>query len=149
MDATRKAIRRILSEDSRAKQKAKEAISAIVDHVRGQGGIINPLNPRELVFLDGEGDPVIGVELHAWHDGIDLQHIRSFQPGAGSASFVLRTVTEIADEHGVPMMLIAKPTATPTGVKGLTKRQLVSWYKRHGFKPWPEYQGMLRREPKD
>lgn len=144
MDSTRQALRTIFENNT---SRPAQAIEAIAKEAFREGGMVNPIDPRELIFSDGEGNPTVGVELSAWQDGIRLSHIRSFTHGQGNASYVLGIITQIADNFEVPITLTPKPTATPKGVRGLKKSELTAWYKRNGFKPWPEYQGSLRREP--
>ncbi len=106
-------------------------------------GFQNPLDDRETVIMER-----VGVEVVSFDNAMVLQHIRSFAPGSGNASEVLKMITDIADAHGVPMMLDAKPT----GKGGLSKAQLLKWYGRHGFKRGHYMDGGLNdemsREPK-
>jgi hypothetical protein len=85
----------------------------------------------------------VGIEMSPWQ-GMDQVHLSSIisygSKGKGEASELMREITQMADEHGVAIDLNAKPIpdAGAKG-KGLTKAQLVAWYKRHGFKQSPGY----------
>lgn len=75
------------------------------------------------------------ITLRPQYDGVYFQEVRTLQPGAGQASAALKQVVGLADKHGVPMTLYAKPTSTGGQFKGLTRAQLVKWYHSVGFEP--------------
>jgi hypothetical protein len=67
--------------------------------------------------------------------GILFGHIRTFTPGRGDGTRALLWLTGLADKHGVQMCSTARATgdSCKPPVKGLTTRQLLTWYKRHGW----------------
>jgi hypothetical protein len=83
----------------------------------------NPLNPRELI------SNTAGATVYSMGDTLHLSDIRTFDPGKGGASKMLRSVLEVADKNNVPVTL----TAENYSGDGLTTAQLVDWYKRNGF----------------
>jgi hypothetical protein len=60
--------------------------------------------------------------------------------GIGSASRVLDKLVSLADQHQIPITLLAQPY----GDAGLTKRQLISWYSKRGFKLQDDGETMIR-----
>ena len=85
---------------------------------------VNPLDNRVLV-----GDGVV-VNIAPFGDKVMLNEIRSFEPGLGKASAELQRLVNDADKFGVTLKL----TARPIGEGGLNQKQLISWYKRYGFR---------------
>lgn len=59
--------------------------------------------------------------------------------GKGYGTRLLGLITDDADLEGVTVYL------APLATGGLSQRQLVAWYKRHGFEAGPNY--ILIREP--
>jgi predicted GNAT family N-acyltransferase len=83
----------------------------------------NPLNSRELI------SNTAGATVYSMGDTLHLSDIRTFDPGKGGASKMLRSILEVADKNNVPVTL----TADNYSGDGLTTAQLVDWYKRNGF----------------
>jgi hypothetical protein len=83
----------------------------------------NPLNSRELI------SNTAGATVYSMGDTLHLSDIRTFAPGKGGASKMLRSILEVADKNNVPVTL----TADSYSGDGLTTAQLVDWYKRNGF----------------
>ena len=102
----------------------------------------NPIQPEMRVWSfqksDGEKMPIITTELAArnwdgeaavWFNAIQS----SDKQGTGIASYVLKQITNLADENNVTMYLTAKPYGTTDNA--LDQTQLQSWYTRNGWKP--------------
>lgn len=62
---------------------------------------------------------------------LEIHRLWTLQPGRGNGSHMLKTVCELADRHGVELLL----KATPFGRKPhrMTADGLADWYRRHGF----------------
>ena len=103
---------------------------------------INPMWPQTR-YWQGKGIPIIITEVHPIivrderivQNRVILHNIISPETrGEGGAGAVLDYLTSLADKHGVEIRLSAVPFSTGgTGRKPLTKKQLIRWYKRHGF----------------
>jgi GNAT superfamily N-acetyltransferase len=89
-------------------------------------GFYNPFWRNE--FIIGEK---VGLEVSAADENtVELMNIRALEKGQGYGSRGLKYLTDIADEVGANI----KGVVVPTEQGGLTKKQLVRWYERHGFK---------------
>lgn len=62
--------------------------------------------------------------------------------GKGVATRLLRRVLADADEEGARLYLAIMPSGG-----SLTAKQLERWYRRYGFKPDPQHEGVFVREP--
>jgi len=60
-----------------------------------------------------------------------IHRLWTLQPGKGNGSIMLRAVCDLADRHGIEMVL----RTLPFGRKPypMSRDQLQHWYKRHGF----------------
>lgn len=60
-----------------------------------------------------------------------IHRLWTMEPGKGNGSLMLRTLCELADHHGVELAL----KVVPIGRKPypMSREQLRSWYRRHGF----------------
>lgn len=103
-----------------------------------EGLYLNPLDPRERVLLDGEGNPLAGVTLHhmnpgAWgHNYLHMEEIRGFVKGG--ARKLMEILIERADQYGATLAGHVKPLpAQAYGLKKMPKRKLIAWYKKFGF----------------
>lgn len=62
---------------------------------------------------------------------VEIHRLWTLQPGRGNGSFMLKAVCDIADRHGVEIVLKALPFGRkPYPMKG---EQLASWYEKYGF----------------
>lgn len=101
----------------------------------------NPINPRErVVVVNGQWVGV--VELGLWSNVMTLSLIRSFEGKQGAGTAMLKLVTELADRHGVTLML----DAVPVGKGGPSAAKLKAWYRKHGFVGTSA--GSMVRQPK-
>lgn len=72
--------------------------------------------------------------VHLSKDGreVHLHDIQSHAPKTGAGTKALKSLTSLADKHGVKINLHAKAYSDrPEHVKSTHK--LVKWYKKHGF----------------
>jgi len=106
----------------------------------------NPFNRRAYVIGDKAS-----VEATPFEGRINVRDILSFAPaemgkqGSGGGTAAINVLTKLADKHGVELLL--DPQAYSN--KGLSDDQLVSWYKRKGFKFEPGWdEGEMIRRPK-
>jgi len=103
-----------------------------------EGLYLNPMDPRERVLLDAEGNPLAGVTLHHMHEVwgknyLHLEEIRSFTKGG--ARKLMEILAGRADQYGATIGGTVKPLpAQAYGMKKMPKRKLIAWYKRFGFK---------------
>jgi GNAT superfamily N-acetyltransferase len=65
---------------------------------------------------------------------VEIHRLWTLQPGKGNGSIMLRAVCDLADRHGIEMVL----RTLPFGRKPypLSREQLQLWYQRHGFEVW-------------
>jgi hypothetical protein len=87
----------------------------------------SPLNASELLIMGDGDEPIAGIKIWGFKDGLYLGNIRSFASGGGRKA--LEMIISVADDYHVPVYL----SVEPTGKKSLTKQQLMAWYGRHGF----------------
>lgn len=85
----------------------------------------NPLNDREFIL----GDAAFTMQSGSQEDSIHINDIRTFDPGKGHASNILKLLTSTADKLGITLDL----TASQYGETGLSVQDLINWYKRYGF----------------
>jgi len=107
------------------------------------------------MFASGEDAPFILTELQerkggGWVPHIWVKSISSPQhKGKGVASYILKQITDMADQHDTVLMLTAKPFKTGGEGRALSKAKLIGWYGRNGFisedKDFPE---RMTRYPK-
>jgi hypothetical protein len=91
-------------------------------------GYRNPFNESEIVVDDKNA-----IDIAAPYGSKDmavLRTIRSFEKGKGSGTDTLEKILKLANKHKVKVQVYVKPF----DVGGLNKKQLLQWYKRHGFK---------------
>lgn len=74
---------------------------------------------------------------------VEIHRLWTLHPGKGNGSMMLRAVCELADRHGIEMVL----KTLPFGRKPypLSRQQLLLWYQRHGFE---KYGRKLIRRPR-
>ena len=102
------------------------------------------------VEKEEEKMPLIMTEIEArrWdrEDAVWFKAIVSpDKPGVGMATYVLKQIAEMGDKHKVPIFLTAKPFGNLPNK--LNQSQLMSWYKRHGWRKYTEYGDSLVRFP--
>ncbi len=109
----------------------------------------NPLSPAERIV-----GSTAAVELRPFAGIMWIDSIRSFNKGEGGGSNALKLILELADLHGVTLVLTASPFEA--GGNELEFNSLVQWYKRNGFaygrqnKEDPAYtSGTMTREPRN
>lgn len=98
----------------------------------------NPLDPSMRVWSwadeKGERLPMILTDVREDREihGVHLQTILSGEKQhTGTASEVLKEITALADKHHVPISLF--PKAFGTVDSPLSTKNLIAWYKRHGW----------------
>lgn len=99
---------------------------------------------RTWLFRDASGDHVVSTGIKPLDGMASLFTILSADKYAGYASQVVRKLCEIADARGVTLDLLA----TPIGRGGLSKSDLVKWYKRRGFEVVRAGEPVMRRPPR-
>jgi hypothetical protein len=110
----------------------------------------NPLNNRERL-LPQPGtrltrpselvNAMAGFKLRAFgqageiDSGILFGHIRTFEHRRGNGTRAMLWLQGLADIHCVQMCSTARATghSCKPPIKGLTTRQLIAWYRRHGW----------------
>jgi hypothetical protein len=76
-----------------------------------------------------------------------VEEIHSSRPKMGSGDAALNLLIDLADKHGVELIL--DPIANGDPGKGfLNQEMLVSWYKRKGFEDFPDFGDMLIYKPR-
>lgn len=65
---------------------------------------------------------------------LEAIYVPEISRGKGMASEALKKVTDAADEVGIDLALEPTPIKPLTSKKSLKQKQLVDWYKRHGWK---------------
>ena len=66
-----------------------------------------------------------------------IESIYSLEPNKGTATAFMRHISEIADRNNMTVTLLAKPFSNRD--TKMTFNQLVGFYRKHGFKPDPEF----------
>lgn len=90
-------------------------------------GYINPIDDRDILI-----DNAVVLSAHIFDGKIYFDILTmSDSRGKGKASQVLKDLTQLADKHQVTLALQPQPFGAE---KGLNTVQLISWYKRYGFK---------------
>lgn len=129
-----------LKDDGSAVQSAFDEIQDKLYHIDG---------PFFMMDFGNEG--VATLELKPFDNKIRLSFITVPEKyrGRGLASRALKTLTDIADKHGVPITLTVQPTRNDGGsLSGFTKKKLFDWYKRHGFvSPYSLQPSEMERAP--
>ena len=112
-----------------------------------QSGKFNPFDER-FIYWSLRGDDgtegVVMVQIYPIGGSIHFASIHTTPKefrGKGAAKHVMDLIMKLADKHGLPIDLEAKPFDKGTG--GMNKSQLTSWYKSFGFKP--HLGGMIRK----
>ena len=106
-----------------------EALTKALKDIRSLG-VPNWMNSQEIVI----GDSVM-VEIGIFDKRLWFSSIHSLDRGQGNAGRVMQKIVDIADKHGVTIALTPKPFGGKDGSPVLTKSQLVTFYKKYGFKP--------------
>ena len=137
-EAIDEMVRRYKEKESKPIIEAKEAkIKYTNDQVTNS--FLNALNEKENVSrnpIDNRsfiyGDKA-SLEFSRFDKGdrneIAIQSISTFDKGKGVGKQVMKDITDTADELGVTLTLDAKPF----GNEGLSKEQLINFYKNNGF----------------
>lgn len=110
--------------ESTYKISDEKDIVAAIKKIRSLG-ISNPFLPGETIIDDN-----VKLEVTKFDGALWISSISTMERSKGDASKVLKKVCDIADEYNV----IIRMSPEPYGNKGLTKNQLIRWYKRYGFK---------------
>jgi len=87
----------------------------------------NPFYPEE--FVTKEEDATFEVSSTNENEA-EIKSIRSLEKGKGAGSSVLNLLENLADKFKVELTGVAEPF----GQKGLNKKELLDFYKRHGWK---------------
>ena len=109
----------------------------------------NPMG-RGVLFGVQNDDDVVGytrVELSPMQWGVNINeiHVLEDKTGIGFGDYVLKKITDAADQAGILLSLSAVPLSTQG--KKIPKRKLIRFYKKHGF----EQEGggdLMRRNPR-
>ena len=96
-----------------------------------------PLNEKTNASYE-IGDVSVIIEYDDEEDEgqfIDIKSIIAKSQGRGDGTRALRTLTQLADEHGAVLTLYARAMDQ----KPHSTQRCIAWYKRHGFKFEGEY----------
>lgn len=106
----------------------KADVIKVINKIRSKGQV-NPINNHEVLFTTG-GNTMVGVEMSYFDGYLWMSSITSYEDKrTGTASAVLKFILDEADKAGIPVA----GTVKPIGNEGLSKSQLMAWYKRYGF----------------
>jgi hypothetical protein len=111
----------------RAKQTAPDRQVA-VDEFMGEfrdGTESTPLNPDARVL-----DKKAFIEARPTQGVVYIDFLASIEHGKGHGNKALKYTIDLADKHGVELML----TATSIDTKNFSQEDLVDWYQRNGFR---------------
>lgn len=137
-EAINEMVRRYKEKEAKPTPKTEEEkIKYTNDQVTNS--FLNALNEKSNVSkntIDNKsfiyGDKA-SLELSRFDKGdrneIAIQSISTFDKGKGVGKQVMKDITDTADELGVTLTLDAKPF----GNEGLSKEQLINFYKKNGF----------------
>jgi hypothetical protein len=90
-------------------------------------GVVNPLNPREIVIDDS-----VFIEISVFDKRLWFSSIMSLDKGQGNAGRTMQKIVDIADKHNVTIAL--DPLPFGNNPDKLNYNQLVQFYKKFGFK---------------
>jgi len=97
---------------------------------------LNNLNPLQRNQLDNKSfiyDDKASLEFNRFNKGdkneIAIESILSLDKGKGTGKSVMKDITDAADSLNITLTLDAKPF----GRDGLSKKQLIDFYKKNGF----------------
>jgi hypothetical protein len=90
-------------------------------------GVVNPLNPREIVIDDS-----VFIEISVFDKRLWFSSIMSLDKGQGNAGRAMQKIVDIADKHNVTIAL--DPLPFGNNPDKLNYNQLVQFYKKFGFK---------------
>jgi len=83
-------------------------------------------------FVDAQQEVRGWVQLIFHPPGaIKIHRLWTLKPGKGNGSTMLRAVCELADRHGIEILL--KPLPFGRKPYPMTREQLLAWYAKHGF----------------
>lgn len=101
--------------------------------------LMNPQqkNPEDFALLE--------IEAFGSDGGVLVKTIQSSRAGKGNGNAGVNFLLDLANEHGVDLML--DPQAYGELEGRLNQKQLEGWYKRKGFEPMPDYEGMMIYRP--
>ena len=137
-EAINEMVRRYKEKEAKPTPKTEEAkIKYTNDQVTNS--FLNALNEKSNVSkntIDNKsfiyGDKA-SLELSRFDKGdrneIAIQSISTFDKGKGVGKQVMKDITDTADDLGITLTLDAKPF----GNEGLSKEQLINFYKNNGF----------------
>jgi hypothetical protein len=100
-----------------------EKITKAIKEIETQG-YRNPINPRQIIIGD------MSLELQQFGDKLYFNIMNMGERGKGQSSKMLDDLIKVASKNDVTLIGDVKPFGKE---KGLTKKQLLDWYKRHGF----------------
>lgn len=117
-------LNEVLTEYTPSDPKAIDDAIADIERL----GVRSPLNPKDIVI-----DNKVSVEVASFDNRLWLSSILSIDKGEGNATKVMNAICKIADKHNVTIALDPAPFGKKDPKK-LNYKQLVSFYKKFGFK---------------
>lgn len=103
----------------------KDKLSAFIEEFR-KLGTMNPFDNRTTLLSDMD----VGVEVWEFADAVNFNIATFGERSMGLGTIALRRIIDLANKHQVPLRITVEPFGTR---QGLTKYELLQWYKRHGF----------------
>lgn len=107
---------------------------------------MNPFDPNESILSVGGKHAAVTFTALSGDSGypphtVHWDWVRALTPGGGGAA--ARSITALADRHGITLVGTAKavPRAAGRGVKALSQRKLLAWYRDLGFVQEPYLEG--------
>lgn len=108
--------------------------------------IAPPTGRGDYVFHTASGERLGFAQITAtYRDAVTLHRVWVDRPGSGHGTAILRILCELADRHGIG--IIIKPL--PFGQKPypLSRGQLMVWYSRHGFEGTHRKMARMPQQP--
>ena len=106
--------------------------ASLQEFLDGLASVAPPAGQGAYAFMDAEVGCRGWVQLIIRSERqVEVHRLWTLKPGQGNGSIMLKTLCQLADRHGIEIVL--KPL--PFGRKPYprSRDQLKDWYERHGF----------------
>jgi hypothetical protein len=111
---------------------AQAPVSNVANFLRELTKIAPPAGGGAYAFLDETGHSRGWVQFIIESDrAVKIHRLWTLQPNGGNGSIMLKTLCELADRHGVEIILKVLPFGRKPHPR--SSEELQQWYERYGF----------------
>ena len=115
-----------------SRKSPPEPVQNVDDFLRELITVAPPVGRGDYVFPNDQGGSRGFVQFIIRSDRrVIIHRLWTHQAGAGNGGYILRTLCDLADRHGVELML--KPLPIGRKPYPMSRDQLQKWYERYGF----------------